>query len=144
MALTVTIAAAGTTWHLNNSSGTPTTGGAATAAATTPFMLVDDGWSVSAPTPETIWSGGPPFRNGSTPILQSYGNVTESFALVCAGSSHDNTASLIRTLSQLLGTALFAAPCVLGIQPNGATNMMFAEVYRAIVQPTTNYLLNPV
>lgn len=144
MALAVTIASNGTTWHLNNSSGAPTVGGAATAAATSPFMLIDDSWTVQSAPPDVLWSGGPPFHDGSIPVVRTTPNVTESFTLICAGSSHDNSASLVRTLSQLLNTALFTAPCVLGYQPSGATSMMYTEIYSAVVQPTTNYLVNPV
>ncbi|MDQ2995469.1 MAG: hypothetical protein M3R61_00215 [Chloroflexota bacterium] len=144
MALAVQIIGDGTTWHLNNSSGAPTSGGAATAAATSPFQVIDDSWTIQAAQPEMLYSGGPPLRDGSSPVLRSWPNVTESFALVCVGGTADTTASLMRTLTQVLNTALYAAPCVLGIQPNGATSMMYTEVYRAVVQPTSSYLVNPV
>lgn len=144
MALAVQIIGNGTTWHLNNTSGAPTSGGAATAAATSPFQVVDDSWTIQAAQPQTLYSGSPPLRNGSGLILRSWDNVTESFTLVCVGGTADTTASLIRTLTQLLNTALYATPCVLGIQPSGATSMMYTEVYSAVVQPTTSYLVNPV
>lgn len=144
MALSVQVTGGGTTLFLNNSSGAATVGGAATAAATSPFLLIDDSWTVQAPRPQVLWSGGPPLGNGSLPVTQSYDNVTESFAVVLVGSSADNTAARKQQLEYTLNTALFAMPCMLGVQPSGATSMMYAEIYSAVVQPTTNALVNPV
>ena len=144
MALSVIVKSKIATLYLNNSTGAPVAGGAATAAATTPFMVVDDTWTIQAARPDVIWSGGPPFANGSFPIGLSYGNVTETFTLILVGTSADNVTARKQQLEQMLNIALFHQPCMLGVQPNGATNMMYAEIFSAVVQPTTNYLVQPM
>lgn len=142
MALDINITGNGTTLYLVNSGGAATAGGAATGISTTPFMIYDDGWTVTAPSSVPIWSGGPPFRNGSAFVQRDYQNVTETFTLMLFGSTHDTTAARLRQLYQTLNTAQNLIPCVMAVTPNGSTNKMYTEIYSADVQPTSQ-ILNP-
>lgn len=134
MPLDVRIISSGSTYYLVNSSGTPTSGGAATGAATTPYSVNAAQWTQTAASRQVLYSGGPPWRVGSTPVLAGYGNVTETIEIGISGSSADNTISLIRLLRQILNTALTGAPAVLYWQPNGASQPAYFEVYAADVQ----------
>jgi len=141
MTLAITLTGNGVTLHLQNSSGAATVGGAATAAATTPFVCVDEQYTIQAATPSPLWSGGPPLRDGSDNIDQSYENVSESIVVAAFGSSQDNLASIIRQLNQLL---LAGTPVVFSVQPNGTTSALYTEILTATVQPTTDYQVQPL
>lgn len=142
MALDVRIISGGTTYYLVNSSGSPTAGGAATGVSTTPYSLQGAKWTQNA-TPRLItYAGGPPFGVGSKPVYAGFGNVTETIGIGIKGSSSDNTISLIRTLRQILNTALFSLPAILYWQPNGASSPAYFEIYSADVQETGDWL-NP-
>jgi len=141
MTLAASITGNGVTLHLNNSSGVATIGGAPNAAATTPFIVVDEQYTIQAPNPEPLWSGGPPLRDGSSLLDQSYPNGSDSIVVACYGSSPDNLASLIRQLDQLL---LATTPIVFSIQPNGTTSPLVTEIYTATAQPVTNYHVQPL
>jgi len=144
--LNINVTGNGTTLYLYNSTGAPVVDGAATGITTTPFMLYNDGWTTTAPVMELVYSGGPPFRSGSTPAYRSYQNVQEQFTVELYCSSHNTAVARMQQLAQVLNTALFTAPCVLAITPSGATNTMYTEVYQATVQPLAqfNNLVNPV
>jgi hypothetical protein len=133
VATSVQIISGGATYHLHNSNKVPTAGGALTAASTTPLVVEDD-WRLTAVAGQVVTAGGPPFRIGSTPLYTGYGNTGEEFTLLCYGSSHDNVASIKRTLYQAMNTALYSNPATLMIQPDGATSAVYFEVYRADIQ----------
>lgn len=136
MPLDVRIISGGTTYYLVNSSGTPTRGGAPTGASTTPFSLQTASWTQSAAERQTVYSGAPPFRVGSSPLYAGYGNVTETLNIGVMASSADNLADLLRTLRRVLNTALFSTPAVLYWQPQGASQPVYFEIYSADVQET--------
>lgn len=89
---------------------------------------------------QEVYGGGPPFRNGQTLIYDSYGNVTETVTIQCRATSHDNAVALLQQLRRILNTALFSTPCILAIQPNGATNAVYFEVYGADVQEDARFI----
>lgn len=134
MATDVRLIANGVTYYLSNSTGSPVSGGAATAAATTPFALLNDGWAMQAAQPAAAYSGGPPFRLGSTLAYQSYPNTVQSIPLTVSGSSHDNAASLLRNLRQQINQAISGLACVLYYQPSTATNPLYYEVQSGAIQ----------
>lgn len=138
MATDIRLIASGTTYYLSNSSGSPVAGGAATAAATTPFALLNDGWTMQAAVPDAVYQGGPPFRNGSTLAYQAYPNTTQAISISVSGSSHNNAVSLFQGLRQLINQTLYAAPCVLYYQPNTATNPLYFEVLSGSLQERTD------
>lgn len=115
-------------------SGTPWT-----VVTTSPYELAMNDvagppWTPQAATRQEVYGGGPPFRNGQSLIYDSYGNVIETLVIQCRANSHDNAVFLLQQLRKILNTALFSAPCVLAVQPNGATNAVYFEIYGADVQ----------
>lgn len=134
MASDYRIIVGGTTLYLSNSTGAPVAGGAATAAATTPWMVRLTDWTPTSAPPRTIWSGGPPFRNGADPLYQAYETVTETIPLVLSGGTHDTLAARLQQLKQLANVALFGVPALLQVQPSGATSPVYFEIYSASAQ----------
>lgn len=134
MPLDVRIISGGSTYYLVNSSGTPTAGGSATGASTTPYSLEAAEWTQTAAPRQVIYSGGPPFRVGSSPLYAGYGNVTEALGIGIMASSADNMASLIRTLRRILNTAVYSTPALLYWLPSGATSPVYFEIYSGDVQ----------
>ncbi len=128
MASDYRIIANGTTIYLNNSNGVPTSGGSAQGPSTTPWMLRSPEWTVHASVPETLFTGGPPFRNGSSPVSAAYPNVTETIPLVLNGGTHDTLVARLQQLRQLTRmTPVFSQP-ILYAQPSGATNPVYFEI----------------
>lgn len=134
MALDVRIISGGTTYYLVNSTGAPVAGGAATGASTTPYSVNAAEWTQTAADRQTIYSGSPPFRIGSTPLYTGFGNVTETVEIGIIGSSSDNVAALKQQLYKILNTALYTYPAALYWQPNGAANATYFDIYSANVQ----------
>jgi len=134
MASDYRIISGGTTIYLNNSNGVPTSGGAATAVGTTPWMLRSPEWTLHASVPETLFTGGPPFRNGSSPVSAASPVVTETIPLILNGGNHDTLVARLQQLRQLANTALTFAPAVLYAQPSGATSPVYFEILAASAQ----------
>jgi hypothetical protein len=139
----------GTTYYLGggavtqvpySGSGTPWT-----AQATTPFELSlnEDTGNIWTPAPAPTvpaLSGGPPFRPGRSLITKSYDTVTESVGIQLKATSHDNAVALLRLLRQVLNTAQFDSPCILAVQPDGATNTAYFEILYADVAESPSYV----
>ena len=135
----------GTTYYLEgggeySGSGTPWT-----VVTTSPYEIAMNDVAGSTYTPlaaprQEVYGGGPPFRNGQTPIYDSYGNVSETIVIQCRATSHDNAVALLQQLRKILNTALFSTPCQLAIQPNGATNAVYFEIYGADVQEDARFI----
>lgn len=134
----------GTNYYLSGSTKTAYTGSGTpwTAENTTPYRLsLNDESPIWVPTQVpavTVFGGGPPFRNGQSPIYRSFPNHTESIGIQMYANSADNAAALLRQLRQILNTALFSVPCILAIQTG--TNTAYYEIYSADVVETTGYL----
>lgn len=95
--------------HLVNSSGTPTPGGDPTAAATTCFAV----------------------RRG---FMFKPGEVEVEIPIAVVGTSQANAASRLRQLKRALNTATFSAPAPLAWQPEGASAIVYTEVYGGDVE----------
>lgn len=134
MASDYRIIADGVTLYLNNSSGKPTSAGAATAAATTPWVVRAPDWTLTASAPQTLLSGGPPFRNSSTAVNQAYGVVTETIPLLLDGGTHDTMVARLQQLRQLSNQAVYGLPAVLYVQPSGASQVVYYEILSAVAQ----------
>jgi hypothetical protein len=116
-----------------------------TVQTTTPFELaLNDVTGPSytpAPAPTMpILGGGPPFRPGRSLIAKSYDNVTESVGIQLRATSHDNACALLLLLRQVLNTALFDSPCILAVQPDGASNTTYFEILYADVPESASYI----
>lgn len=116
-----------------------------TVQTTTPFELsLNDATSpiyTPAPAPSMpILGGGPPFRPGRSLITKSYDTVTESVGIQLRATTLDNAIALLRLLRQVLNTALFDSPCILAVQPDGATNAAYFEILYADVPELPDYL----
>lgn len=121
-------------------SGTPWT-----TQANSPFVLANNDatgnvWTAQAAQTQAIYGGGPPYRIGASLIAKGWGNVTETVGLQIRATTHDNAVFLLRRLRQVLNTALFTLPCRLAVQPDGATNVAYYEIYHADVQELPNYI----
>jgi hypothetical protein len=77
---------------------------------------------------------------GSDLILKGWTNVTETVGIQLRATSHDNAVFLLRYLRQVLSRAVFDVPCMLVVQPDGATNNVYYQIYHADVQETPDYL----
>jgi hypothetical protein len=132
--------ASGTNYHLAGSGTSYTgTGTPWTAQATSPYQLAMNdvtgpSYTPQAAAPLEIFNGGPPFRVGADLNFRGYGNVTETFGLQMYASSHNNAVALLRTLRRALSTTLASNPPILVVQPDGATNAIYYEVYGAHIQ----------
>jgi len=136
---------AGTNYYIEgggeyNGSGTPWTSSNGSPYEIAMNTVAGSTWTPLAAVRQEVYGGGPPFRNGSTLIYDSYGNVTETVTIQCRATSHDNAVFLLRQLRQILNTALFTAPCVLAVQPDGATNAVYYEIYGADVQEDARFV----
>jgi hypothetical protein len=121
-------------------SGTPWT-----AQSTTPYELsLNEATGPSytpAPAPSVpILGGGPPFRLGRSLIAKSYDVVTELVGVQLRATSHDNAVALLRQLRQVLNTTQFSSPCILAVQPDGATNAAYFEILYADVPEKPDYI----
>src|SRR5258706_6130140 len=123
--------ATGVTIYLNNSNGTPTAGGAATALGTTPWMLRSPQWTPKAAEPQTLWSGGAPFRNGVWPVSQSYPLLQETIPLILVGSTTDIRDARLQQLRELANAALTLTPAVFSGAPANASNAVCFEILAA-------------
>lgn len=135
----------GTTIHLAGT-GTSYTGSGSpwTSQATSPYQLsMNDRtpvWTPTAAPPMVALDGGPPFRIGADLAMRGVGPVEETVGVQMYASSHDNAASLLRLLRRALNTAALTRPCILGIQPDGASQMVYHEILSATVQETTDFI----
>lgn len=104
-----------------NGSGSPWT-----SASTTPFSLGNNSrtgsqWTPTAPPPESVYQGGPPFQDGQRLVLAARPNVEEVIPIQARATSIDNKIALLNLLRKA-NTGLFYGPIVLTWQPNDATN----------------------
>lgn len=150
MASQTRLISGGTTYYLAGGSaaqvpyagsGTPWT-----AQTTTPYELSlnEDTGGIWTPGPAPtvpILGGGPPFKPGRALITKSYDNVTESVGIQLRATSHDNAVVLLKQLRQILNTSGFDSPCMLAVQPDGATNATYFEILYADVPESPSYLL---
>lgn len=120
-------------------SGTPWT-----AQSTTPYEIAMNDivgrWTPQAPPSQGLYSGGPPFINGEHLVYRSYGNVTENVPIQMYASSHDNAVALMRQLRQILKAALYSVPCVLAVQPDGSTNIVYYNIHDGDVQEDERFI----
>jgi hypothetical protein len=121
-------------------SGTPWT-----VQSTTPYDLAMNDmtgqrWIPQNSPRQEVYGGGPPFRNGQSLVYNSYGNVVETIPLQIYATSHDNAVKLLQQLRQILNTALYSVPCILAVQPDGATNTVYYEIYGADVQEDPKFM----
>jgi hypothetical protein len=149
MANNTRLISGGTTYYLagGSASQVPYAGSATpwTVQTTTPFELSlnDTTGPIYTPAPALtvpILGGGPPFRLGRSLITKSYDTVTESVGVQLRATSHDNAVALLRILRQVLNTALFDSPCILAVQPDGATNAAYSEILYADVPEKPDYI----
>lgn len=135
----------GTNYYLEGGGEYTGSGTPWTAVGTSPYEIAMNDVAGSTYTPlaavrQEVYGGGPPFRNGQTLIYDSYGNVTETVTIQCRANSHDNAVTLLQQLRKILNTALFSTPCILAIQPNGASNPVYFEIYGADVQEDARFI----
>jgi hypothetical protein len=114
VATSVQVISGGSTYYLHNSSKVPSAGGALTGASTTP-LVIEDAWRLE------VWRG-----EGQV--------MTEEFTMLLYGSSHDNVASTIRTLRQVMNTTSYTNRAMLAVQPDGATSIVYFTIDRADIQ----------
>lgn len=131
------LAGAGSAW---TGSGTPWT-----SQGTSPFELsmneVTGGvWTPTAATPEAIFSGGPPFSSVVGVLHQGYGPVTEQVGIQARASNHDNAVALLRVLRRALTTTVARRPCILAVQPSGATGAVYYEILTASLQESPLFI----
>jgi len=147
---TIALISGGTTYYLSGGAATQTSyagsGTPWTAESTTPYELslndtTGNIWVPQAAPAQTIWSGGPSFRLGRSPLYRSYDNITETVGIQLRATTKDNAIALLRQFIQALNTALFSAPCVLSVQ--GGTNTAYYEIYSADAQENELYLREP-
>jgi hypothetical protein len=115
-----------------------------TLQTTTPFELslndITPTWT-PVPAPSVpILGGGPPFRLGRSIIAKSYDTITEQVGIQMRATSLDNAVALLRMLRQILNTTLYDSPCILAVQPDGATNTTYFEILYADVPETPDYI----
>lgn len=91
-------------------------------------------WTPQAPTPNTVFGGGGPFRHGSSPVYNSYGNVEEDIPIQIRATSHNNAVAALRLLRIELQQALYLGPLIFVFQPDGATNAVMYEISSASIQ----------
>lgn len=139
------IDSAGTAYYLSGP-GTPYSGTGTpwTAQATSPIELsmnekTGQSYTPKAPERVEIYGGGPPFRVGSDLISRGYGNVTEEFGLQVRGSTHDDAVAVVRLIKRVLKQATRTRPVVLAYQPNGATNVLYFEIYGGTMQESPSF-----
>lgn len=135
----------GTNYYLEGGGKYTGSGTPWTAVGTSPYAIGMNDTAGTTYTPlaaqrQEVYGGGPPFRNGQTLIYDSYGNVTETVTIQCRATNHDNAVALLRQLRQILNTALFSTPCQLVIQPNGASNAVYFDIYGADVQEDARFI----
>jgi len=121
-------------------SGTPWTSSTGSPYEIAMNTVSGSTWTPQAAVRQEVYGGGPPFRNGSTLIYDSYGNVTETVTIQCRATSHDNAVFLLQQLRRILNTALFSTPCILAVQPDGASNAVYFDIYGADVQEDPRFL----
>jgi hypothetical protein len=146
MASSIKIISDGTDYFLSglgksyNGTSTPWT-----AQNTSPYEIAMNAttgqhWTPQASVRQEIYGGGPPFRDGQTLIYNSYGNVTEQLVIQMRATSHDNAVVLLRQLRRILNTMLYSVPCILAVQPNGATSPVYYNIYSADVQESPHFI----
>lgn len=134
---------ASTTFYFVNSSGAPTVGGAITGASTTALAMLNDQWTMQPAIPKSVYAGGPPIYDGATLAYENFDNTQQTIPFSISGSSHDNTASIMRQIRQVLaGAAQTTAGILLYYQPSGATNALYYVVKTGYVIERTD-TLNP-
>jgi hypothetical protein len=97
-------------------------------------------WAPAAATRQEVYGGGPPFRIGQSLLYNSYGNAIETVPLQLRATSHDNAVFLLQQLREILNTALYTTPCILAVQPDGASNVIYFEIYSADVQESPRFI----
>lgn len=149
MASNIYLISGGTNYYISGGGASQTvyagSGTPWTAQSTTPYEIamnstVGAPWTPTAAQRQEVYGGGPPFRDGQTPIYDSYGNVTETLTIQMRATTHDNAVALLRQLRQILNTALFSTPCILAVQPNGSTNTLHFDIYGADVQEDPRFI----
>lgn len=135
----------GTTYHLAGTGASYTGSGSPwTSQATSPYQLsMNDRtpvWTPTAAPPLVALDGGPPFRIGADLAGRGLGPVEEAVGLQMYASSHDNAVALLRLLRRALNTATLTRPCILGVQPDGASQTVYYEILSATVQETTDFI----
>lgn len=131
MASNIFLISSGANYYLSGL-GTPYTGTGApwTAQATSPYQIamndVGGRW-----TPQAA-----PVRNGD--------DVAESLTIQAYATGHDRRVFLKQQLSKILNTAQFSGPCILAVQPDGSTNIAYAEIYSADCQEDERFINDEV
>lgn len=123
----------GTTYHLAGTGASYTGSGSPwTSQATSPYQL-----SMNDRTPVWTPTAAPPLvaLDG-----RGLGPVEEAVGLQMYASSHDNAVALLRLLRRALNTATLTRPCILGVQPDGASQTVYYEILSATVQETTDFI----
>lgn len=119
--------------HLVNQSGTPTAGGSPYAWSTTP-LATGEGWMPEVAEPKDIYRGSVPFSNVITLADQSYENVNDTIPINIVGTTSDEVADILQELKTTLAKASKRRPVMWKLQPHGATNMIYAEIYSGSVK----------
>ena len=122
------------TFYLTNSTNSPTPSGNPLVESQTPYSINARNWTPTAAPRQTIYSGNPPFRIGSSPILVGFGNVTETVEIGIAANTVNDMITYIHRLRRALNAAIIGVPAVLLWQPNNASNATAFEIYSADVQ----------
>jgi len=115
-----------------NGTGTPWD-----TASTTPFELAMNEtagakWTPTVAPKLLVLAGGPPLNNGSLPVWESVGNVTETLVVQARAALHENALTLKHTLEQFLSLAFYNGPVMLEIAEYGSATHF--EVYAADIQ----------
>lgn len=149
MASNIWLISGGTNYYISGGSAsqTPYSGSGTpwTAQTTTPYEIAMNDtagttWTPIAAQRQEVYGGGPPFRDGQSLIYNSYGNSVDTVTIQCRATTHNNAVFLLRQLRQVLNTALYSTPCILAVQPDGATNVVYFEIYGADVQEDARFI----
>lgn len=112
---------------------------------TTPFRLgmndvTGERWTPGRGAGIPIFSGGPPFASGRTLISQTYDNVVETLPLQIYATSHDNAVAAARELKRVLKQIAYSVPPILGVQPNGSTNIVYYSIFTGDVDENVRFI----
>lgn len=117
-------------------SGTPWT-----SQATTPIKIAIDSWFPKVAEPSWVFGGGPPFRNGQTPVTKTYPNVTEEIPVILKATTPQNAITLYQTLDREISTAQYSNPTPMQVRPVSASGtIVYFDVYSAHIQPDPKFL----
>ena len=120
-----------------NGTGTPWD-----TASTTPFELAMNEtagakWTPTVSPKLLVLAGGPPLNNGSLPVWESVGNVSETLVVQARAALHENALTLKQTLEQFISLAFYSGPVMLEIAEHGSATHF--EVYAADIQEDTRF-----